>query len=170
MLSTMYARNLLVRRQCHFRFVFQTEVKVPELYGQQDLGITCYYDENTYLTYGISKQDGQYRICVVEHIGDDTICASEQKIEVSKGDRLELCVNTDYLKRTFSFRNLTKKEQQYTESKTLENVYYLCDEGICKGKRFTGAMVGVYAYSGKEEHRLIGAFRNMNYIQQSYNL
>lgn len=28
---------------------------------------------------------------------------------------------------------------------TLENVTYLSDEGVKLGKRFTGAMVGVYA-------------------------
>ncbi|WP_242839071.1 hypothetical protein [Butyrivibrio sp. MC2021] len=31
----------------------------------------------------------------------------------------------------------------------LDNVYYLCDEGLKKGKRFTGAMMGMYAYSGE---------------------
>ena len=31
---------------------------------------------------------------------------------------------------------------------SLDNVYYLCDEGIRKGKRFTGAMIGMYAYAG----------------------
>ena len=30
----------------------------------------------------------------------------------------------------------------------LDNVYYLCDEGLKKGKRFTGAMIGMYAYAG----------------------
>ncbi|MCX4270218.1 MAG: family 43 glycosylhydrolase [Lachnospiraceae bacterium] len=175
-LSTMYARNILVRRQCHFQFVFQTEVKVPELSGQQNLGITCYYDENTYLTYGISKQNGAYWLSVTEHIGDDTVCAKEQKLEVSVGDRLELRVSTNYLKRSFSFRNLTKAEQmpaadtelEYRETGVLENVYYLCDEGIRRGKRFTGAMVGIYAYSGQEENRLTGAFRNMKYSPATY--
>ena len=33
---------------------------------------------------------------------------------------------------------------------TIDNVYYLCDEAIKKGKRFTGAMVGVYAYAGEK--------------------
>ena len=31
----------------------------------------------------------------------------------------------------------------------LENVNYLCDEGLQKGKRFTGAMFGIYAYAGE---------------------
>ena len=37
---------------------------------------------------------------------------------------------------------------KYTKVDVLSNVYYLCDEGLKKGKRFTGAMVGMYAYAG----------------------
>ena len=33
----------------------------------------------------------------------------------------------------------------------LPHVYYLCDEGIRMGKRFTGAMVGMYGYAGDKE-------------------
>jgi len=165
-LSTMYSRNILVRRQCHFKFSFKTEVKVPELKEGQNLGLTCYYDENTYLTYHISKRNGTYFLCVTEHIGDDTTDASWQALEVSVGDVLELKADTDNLKRIFSFRNLTKGEQKYTETGKLENVYYLCDEGIHRGKRFTGAMVGIYVYSGQEESRLIGEFRNMTYASK----
>ena len=40
-------------------------------------------------------------------------------------------------------------ESYETEFVTLNNVYYLCDEGLKKGKRFTGAMVGMYAYAGE---------------------
>ena len=161
----MYARNILVRRQCHFRFRFQAEVKVPVLYGEQDLGLTCYYDENTYLTYGISKRKEEYWIRVVEHIGDETTCAWEQKVDILVGDILELCVDTDYLKRSFSFRNITQNSSTYTKTGSLENVYYLCDEGIRRGKRFTGAMVGIYVYSGREVSRLVGEYRNMAYTE-----
>lgn len=163
-LSTMYSRNILVRRQCHFVFSFRTEVKVPELKGEQNLGLTCYYDENTYVTYGISNRDGQYILRITEHIGDDTADVSEHILDVSVGDVLELRADTDYLKRDFYFRNLTKGEQEFTKTGYLENVYYLCDEGIRRGKRFTGAMIGIYVYSGQEECRLTGEFRNMVYI------
>lgn len=165
-LSTMYSRNILVRRQCHFRFCFRTEIKVPELEREQNMGLICYYDENTYLTYGISKKEGQYFLCVTEHVGDDTKYEFEQVLGALKGEILELRVDVNDLQRRFYFRNLTQGAQEYTESGRLENVYYLCDEGISRGKRFTGAMVGVYAYSGQEECRLVGEFRNMVYTSE----
>ena len=69
-------------------------------------------------------------------------------------------MDTDYLKRSFSYH---AEGGQWQELVTLDNVYYLCDEGIRMGKRFTGAMVGVYAYSGEYEERLVGEFKNMIY-------
>lgn len=46
-------------------------------------------------------------------------------------------------------------------AETLENVCYLCDEGIAMGKRFTGAMVGMYGYGG--EHPLFVEFEDFYY-------
>ena len=37
------------------------------------------------------------------------------------------------------------------ELTTLGNVYYLCDEGIKRGKRFTGATIGMAVYRGDGE-------------------
>ena len=43
----------------------------------------------------------------------------------------------------------------------LDKVTYLCDEGVAMGKRFTGSMVGMFAYSPKEQFR--GRFRDFYY-------
>ena len=56
-------------------------------------------------------------------------------------------MDTHYLKRDFSY---SIEENCYTPVCSLEHVYYLCDEGLKKGKRFTGAMHGMYAYLPKE--------------------
>ena len=53
-----------------------------------------------------------------------------------------LKIDTNNLRRTFSY---SYNDKDYNKVVTLDNVYYLCDEGICKGKRFTGAMIGMYA-------------------------
>jgi xylan 1,4-beta-xylosidase len=55
-------------------------------------------------------------------------------------------VETNYLVRSFSF---SYDGENYTKAAVADNVYYLCDEGIKKGKRFTGAMVGLYAFAGE---------------------
>lgn len=52
---------------------------------------------------------------------------------------------TNYLRRVFSY---SYNEKDYKKVAALDNVYYLCDEGYNKGKRFTGAMIGMYAFAG----------------------
>ena len=56
-------------------------------------------------------------------------------------------VDTEYLERRFNYQIGSEKIQLAK----LSNVYYLCDEGIRMGKRFTGAMIGMYAYGGEQE-------------------
>lgn len=58
-------------------------------------------------------------------------------------------VVTNYLRREFSYR---VNQGEWQPVKTLDNVYYLSDEGVKMGKRFTGAMVGVAAYAGQKEY------------------
>ena len=63
---------------------------------------------------------------------------TEQKTIAAKpGQKVKLSVETEGLKRSF-----------YVDGEliaALDNVTCLADEGIHMGKRFTGAMVGVYA-------------------------
>lgn len=157
-LSTMYARNILLCRQESFRFWFQVKLRVPALEEGQNAGITCYYDENTYLTCGLYELADGYILKLEEHIGVETVVRGEKKLHIKEGQILTLKVDIDYLKRKFSY---SIDDDKLKELATLDNVYYLCDEGIKMGKRFTGAMVGVYVYSGEYEERLIGEFKEI---------
>ncbi len=159
-LSTMYSRNILLRRQENFKFSFETTLRIPVLREGQSVGITCYYDENTYLTMGIYAVGEQYELKLEEHIGLETTCSGSKLISVVAGQRLTLKVETEYLKRRFTY---CVEGNEWQDFATLDNVYYLCDEGIKMGKRFTGAMVGVYVYSGQYEERLIGEFKDLKY-------
>ncbi len=40
----------------------------------------------------------------------------------------------------------------------LRNIYYLRDKGLKKGKRFTGAMVGIYVFAGEGTAKKILVF------------
>ena len=160
-LSTMYSRNILLRRQEDFRFSFEATWKVSRLKPGQNVGITCYYDENTYLTCGLYMKDAGYELRLEEHIGTETVCSQREALHIKEGELLRVRVETDFLKRSFSYETA---DGQWKEFAVLHNVYYLCDEGIRMGKRFTGAMVGVYAYSGEYEERLVGEFKNMIYL------
>lgn len=161
-LDSIKARNIVLRRQKHFRFEAETKMRINPMALGQNAGITCYYDENTFLKFGIfmeaavkdeenyksfnKQQSHKMTLNLIQHIDtDDFACDS---IEIDTKQRfIILKVVTNYLKRSFYY---SYDGEEYKHFATLDNVYYLCDEGLKKGKRFTGAMVGMYAYAGSE--------------------
>ena len=146
-LSDVHAKNIFVRRQTAFNFCVCVDLQLSDWSNGQDAGITCYYDENTYLKFGVFKESDELHLKIVEKIDEDEhVCYS--KI-ISFSNRISLQIETKGLKRNFSYR--LSDDDTYTSLHTLSNVYYLCDEAIRKGKRFTGAMVGVYGVSEKTE-------------------
>ena len=158
-MDSVDARNILLQRQTAFRFRAEVFLKVPELVKGQEAGITCYYDENTWVSFCIGKEDVLY-LQVREHIGHEDkyhekyLFLSDDELA---GSKIKLKVETDYLKRKFSYE-ADGKEIVIAD---IPDVYYLCDEGIHMGKRFTGAMVGMYAYGGEEE--LMAEFEDFVY-------
>lgn len=150
-LSGVDARNILVRRQSAFCFTAEAEFEMPALTEGQEAGITCYYDENTWVNCFVSMENEEYFLQVKEHIGEKDICHTKRPLEDPAqspvGRQIVLGVETRYLHRTFYYRAADGKRKNLEE---LPDVYYLCDEGIKMGKRFTGAMVGMYGYAGKE--------------------
>ena len=159
-LSSVDARNILVRRQCAFSFTAQADMIVPKLAQGQEAGLTCYYDENTWVCLYISMQQGEYFVQVKEHIGKEDICHEKHIVANPEGKQYMLGVETRYLNRRFYFG---EKEGKRTIAVELPNVYYLCDEGIRMGKRFTGAMVGMYGYSGGSSLQI--EFRDFKYAE-----
>lgn len=118
----------------------------------EEFGITCYYDENTYLTFGPSKTDEGIQLTLKEHVGDtDKVegCISEK---ILPGTDLCLRVVTEGLRRSFYVKT---EGADWECAAVLPRVDYLCDEGWHIGKRFTGAMEGIYARTCSAEERLI---------------
>ena len=77
--------------------------------------------------------------------------------EVSEGQRIRLCMRAQGLARTFS----AVISQKVIDSRRLEHTAYLSSEGLKKGKRFTGATLGLYVrgelwgeFTDWEERRL----------------
>lgn len=157
-LETMDARNIILRRQKDFSFMVDTQMGMVPMKESQDAGLTCYYDENTWLKFGVfSESNGKLYIKVMEHIGDKNI--ESAKIEINnKLESIYLRIETHYLQRSFYY---SFDGEKFTCATVLENVYYLCDEGLSKGKRFTGAMVGMYAYAGNQN--LVVPFEYFSY-------
>ncbi len=163
-LSSVDSRNIVLRRQNSFSFEYSAEITVHKLTEGQHTGITGYYDENTFCLFGIANKSGKLYIFSQEHIGDeDRFIYSDEPVELQIGSIIRLQMSTDYLKRTLSYEVLDKDNYGETIFTTLPDVYYLCDEGYNKGKRFTGALVGMYAYSGSESDLTV-KFKNCKYI------
>ena len=155
-LDRIEARNVLLRRQTDFYFDAWTEFEIPKLEQGQEIGLTCYYDENTWVCFGAAGTSGGAELIIKEHIGDEDrmsrICGVNTKLP------LQLGVETRGLERRFLYRT---DGGEIRLAQVLENVYYICDEGIKKGKRFTGAMVGLYVYAGDKACR--GVYRYFEY-------
>ena len=165
-LNSMHAKNIVVRRQTAFKFNVSVVIDFSPLLEGQDAGITMYYDENTYLKFGLFRRDEKYMLSVFEKIDADEHTALSEDITEKIMTQLSqnkpyivLKSNVEYLKRSFAYAfadsinasdsciDLTDKTKTIGD---IDSVYYLCDEAIKKGKRFTGAMVGVYAYAGEK--------------------
>lgn len=158
-LSGVKAHNILLRRQTDFCFEAWTKVKLETLAADcrrdkessrtkgREYGLICYYDENTWVSCAVSPAaGGGFAVQVKEHIGLEDRVHPAAAVRPS-GDELVIGVETCRLQRCFY---VCDGADGRIEAARLEQVSYLCDEGIRMGKRFTGAMVGIYAYGEGE--------------------
>ena len=139
------SRNLFLHRQESFRFEASLTLDLPVLKPEQEAGLVCYYDENSYVSFMVRKDLSDY-ICVLEErIGKENRCHEIQRFE-NQCSAYRFTVETEGLKRTFILMDEHRTELcRYT----LNDVSYLSDEGVPLNKRFTGALFGAGAY-GKE--------------------
>lgn len=161
--SSIKARNLALTRQTSFSEIYSVYLEIPELEEGQSAGITGYYDENTYLLFGLKNKGGKTYIFLNQHIGDvDDIM--EQEISFSENAKyLKLAMDTHFLKRSFYYCELEDIYEKNDGTSdilftSLDNVYYLCDEGLKRGKRFTGALCGMFCYAGKTNNKKVVFF------------
>ena len=162
-LSDVKARNLLLRRQTDFCYEAEVELVLSPMEEGDELGLTCYYDENTWLTFGPKKTGDGWELILREHIGDREVVQSggilltgEQMKEKAEMSVL-LKAHIAELKGCFCAESAGASSPELTA----EDLSYLSSEGFNKGKRFTGATVGLYAYGIKEGFR--GQFRRFVY-------
>lgn len=143
-----------LQRQCEscFTVSYRAEVEAEAEPGQcmeaeWDAGLTCYYDENSYLKLGICQRNGQMGILAAEYVdaGYVTDCFVPMNLwtdSEKKTLQAELKIETENLTRK---RYVRGRDQIWQQASVLENTVYLSSEELKKGKRFTGAMWGVYA-------------------------
>ena len=188
-LNKVACRSIVLQRQSDFCFSVSVQIEFEEVLDGQDLGLAGYYDENTYLKFGVygrkNKEEnhtlGKGHTIKEKHILEEAH-ASGQAHTIEEGYTLRvsewispneekhfetvipfiksinLRMDTYGFKRSFYY---SEDGMNWIELGTLPCVDYLCDEGHTVGKRFTGAMIGVYAYGGENE--LLGRFSHFSY-------
>lgn len=104
-----------------------------------DAGLTCYYDENSYLKLALACRSRQMGILSAEYVDDRYVTEEFIPLETESREA-ELKIVTEHLKRTLYF----KKDGVWRQAAVFDNTSYLSSEGLKKGKRFTGAMAGIY--------------------------
>lgn len=114
------------------------------LLDNEEAGMTLYYDENSYIKFGLRKQDGCTKAVITEYRDDRYIYEHIFNIEDISENTFTLI--TDYTQRTF----LLNGRCLYTA----KDVTGICSEGLSKGKRFTSAMIGAYVF-GNNTHIFI---------------
>lgn len=158
-LNTSDYCSLLLQHQRAFSFEMGCRVSVVRNAGQTeagqtvaedwDAGLTCYYDENSYLKLALAEQGGKPGILAAEYVDDryvterflPMVCAAEGAVLTA-----ELKIVTEDLRRSLFY----KKDGVWQEVAVFENTSYLSSEGLQKGKRFTGAAAGLYVNGGQQ--------------------
>lgn len=131
-LCEMKMQGLLLVRQQERAFTAETELEIP---AAGSAGLTCYYDEHSYLKFGVGAGD----LLLEEYAGYE-ILASHMVPLPADTSRIRLRVTAADGTRSFAARSGGTWH-------TLWNIPepgYLTSEGLKCGKRFTGAMVGLY--------------------------
>ncbi len=140
-LNTTRCRSVFVKRQESFRFSAALTFRIPALLEGQSLGLTCYYDENSYIKYGVACREKKLGILLQEYVGD--ACRTDAFVPLpARPAEICLRVTVDHLKRSFACRT----GADWVTTGTLSDTSYLSSEGLSKGKRFTGATLGVYVH------------------------
>ena len=151
-LSKVESRNIVLRRQTSFKFRYSVILDIPQMLEGQSAGITGYYDENTFFEFGIKKKEDGIYVYSNEHIGECDKCVNSDVLIPENTDSVCFNMDTDHFTRTLSYSTLSNGKISSSKTHiTLEDVNYLCDEGLKKGKRFTGALVGMYAVRDTKE-------------------
>ena len=125
-------QGLLLVRQQERAFTAETALEIP---AAGTAGLTCYYDEHSYLKFGIGPEN----LLLEEYAGYEMV--SRQTAPLPAGtSNVRLRVTATGGQRHFAM-------QDGTDWRTLWSIpepRYLTSEGLQCGKRFTGAMVGLY--------------------------
>ena len=133
-LNSKETRSILLERQREFEFTAECTLSTESLKEGESAGIASYYDENSYIKFGVAVKDGRKGILLAHYVGEEY-----EELSFTPFPDMDSIV---VLKEECSGKRRVFSTSFY--SKTIEEAVCLASEGLKKGKRFTGAMVGIY--------------------------
>jgi len=160
-LDNKLKKNIIVRRQKTFDFDCQFKLKPNYSSDGCQVGITAYYDTKTYLKFGIIQENRYFQIFSEEKIGDSSNINYFEKLEIDEFIYFRMKVKGLNRKFYYSLDGI-----DWSLATELENVYYLCDEGLSEGKRFTGAMLGVFGVASETNLDFSYDFISFEYLKE----
>ena len=139
-LCSKKCRSIWVERQQETNFCASCSLKIIQAEEGESAGLVCYYDENSYIKYGVERYGRNLKICLRSYVGDRY---SEEYIQLIDGktEKITLQLAVNGMARTFSWKGEDGTSQVTAK---LQDTKFLASEGLAKGKRFTGATVGMY--------------------------
>lgn len=142
--NSINASGLLVVNQPDFTFTFSCIVEIEKLEEGESAGLICYYDENSYIKFGMGVEGGEKGILLQEYVDDKYIARKFIEGEFPFAEKIQLKIEIEGLERSFYFK---RSDTNWRFAGSVEDTSYLSSEGLSKGKRFTGAMAGIYVHS-----------------------
>lgn len=143
-LCDLRAQGILLVRQQERAFEALAELDLTglrEAAQSGSAGMTCYYDEQSYLKFGIQTDEAGLSVLLEEYAGQDYTRRRVFRLGQSGPVRLRITVGAG--QRAFA---LGGPEGGWQTLAVLPEPPYLTSEGLKAGKRFTGAMVGLYVH------------------------
>lgn len=146
-ISDLHCRSFALKYQTEMKFSYQLRMtdmkKECTSTAGAEAGLVLYYDDNSFIKFGIRSHDGM-EVFAAEYSDDHYVRTTRKKTEQDPSGEMIFRVDTDKLTRTF-FLNGRRIEQW-------DDVTGICSEGLHKGKRFTGAMIGAFVYGDGKYH------------------
>ncbi len=85
-LCSPLCRSIFVKRQEEFVMSAGCGLVIPDLREGQSLGLVCYYDENSYIKFGVTVENGEMCMLLQEYAGEDY--RSSRTMRISDGAEL----------------------------------------------------------------------------------
>jgi len=162
-LNSIKSKNIILRRESHHKYCASIKMEFSPEKQNEEAGITCYYDSKTYIKFCLVF-DNKLKIRLTENSGKN-ISIINELTDIKKGE-IFLKVKVIDLTREFyaSYDN-----KNWIKAGIVKNATFLSDEGFDDKKRFTGTMVGMFAYNGGSGRRVNADFDWFEYIPQGNN-